>query len=485
MKRKIFFGCILGLLTIATIFVLVLFLKPESKDEKPVFKAIRKKVTKTIKKTHPVELAMEEFLKKLDDCENPLLTEQDLEKKLNALTEGNVEATYSLNISNAPSLQGKTVGIDGTLMRSMDGKKLFLNADVSVSRVKMLLANVYGDGDTLYVNLPEITGTDSILLNAKNIDQQINGSLLKEYLNVNVPSEVSLSLYESYPVHIPKQIWLDELLLKTFCTQNNYASESDTSEDKEQENIHDDAKDAEEKEDSIQKLFRMISDEQKNEREDENKSPYNVTVSEAEETENDETLEVGEEELILSTYEVQFEGIDGTFLISLDKDEKVRKIIYPKGYDYEGTILQKVGISFVGEESALDKVLVDVKGDVSKLQQNFTLKAEIADYLDIYVEMKQGINELSCSAIVNENSDYGFDFDIDYLKIQENDEGVIKVTGEVIAKPLTVEMPINTGEIVDLLHMKELEFVMTFLPWYENIEKRYGAYLDMLAKGQN
>ena len=72
------------------------------------------------------------------------------------------------------------------------------------------------------------------------------------------------------------------------------------------------------------------------------------------------------------------------------------------------------------------------------------------------------------------------EIDINYLTIKENDTNVIKVTGLVNTRELTEQIPENTGEVLDVLHMDEMDLLMTLMPWSRNIEKRYGGMLDAL-----
>ena len=144
-KTKLFYGIVMGIATVATVLA-ILFVVPINSDveeEQHVIDVIREKK----KITHPVEKAVKSLLAELEKNNNPWITGKQMERRINELTTEDINVEYSLNFSNAPALDGKTVGADGVIMRSVQDKKMYLHTDISISRVKMLLADIYGNGD--------------------------------------------------------------------------------------------------------------------------------------------------------------------------------------------------------------------------------------------------------------------------------------------------------------------------------------------------
>lgn len=456
LKTRIFFGSIFGFATIATILA-ILFIVPEN-DEVAEGNQIVNTIKKKAKVTHPVEKGLEKLLEELEESEKALLTGEGIEKRINRLTAGNVDVDYTLNISNVPELDGKTIGADGVFKRNVDDKKMYLHTDISVSRIKMLLADVYGYHDELAVCLPEVTETDSILLNTEHIDRQFNESKLSQYLDVKIPMELSLYPYETYNVAIPDEVWLQTMLLDIF-------------EDKE--------------------------------------------IDEVDKADKEETITIEESVIELRTYLVTFEDEkskekdvrkqdkdeSSTFEITLDKNKNVRILRFPENFIYGNIIIEEAELQFLGEEEITDQVNVDAKvlwngreiigeeivaqgvieGEVEDSEEiKIILDAEITEDLAVYMNIIQGKKELAVSADIRGIKEETTEIDIDYLTIKENDTNVIKVTGIVNTKELTEQIPENTGEVLDVLHMDEMDLLMTLMPWSRNIEKRYGGMLDAL-----
>lgn len=456
LKSKIFFGSILGFATIATILAILFFVpkNDDTEDGRGVVNEIKKKA----KVTHPVEKGLEKLLEELEESEKALLTGEGIEKRINHLTAGNIDVDYTLNISNMPELDGKTIGADGVFQRNVTDKKMYLHTDISISRIKMLLADVYGYHDELAVCLPEVTETDSILLNTEHIDKQFNESKLSQYLDVKIPMELSLYPYETYNVAIPDEVWLQTMLLDIF-------------EDKE--------------------------------------------IDEVDKADKEETITVEESVLELRTYLVTFEDErsrekesgkqdkdeSSTFEIALDKNKNVRILRFPENFIYGNIIIEEAELQFLGEEEITDQVNVDAKvlwngreiigeeivaqgvieGEVEDSEEiQIILDAEITEDLSVYINIIQGKKELAFSADIRGIKEETTEIDIDYLTIKENDTNVIKVTGIVNTKELTEQIPENTGEVLDVLHMDEMDLLMTLMPWSRNIEKRYGGILDAL-----
>ncbi|MBE5852029.1 MAG: hypothetical protein E7299_03610 [Lachnospiraceae bacterium] len=451
LKTKLFFGGIFGFATIATILA-ILFFVPKNDDTEEGHRIVNE-IKKKAKVTHPVEKGLEKLLEELEESEKALLTGEGIEKRINRLTAGNVDVDYTLNISNVPELDGKTIGADGVFQRNVTDKKMYLHTDISISRIKMLLADVYGYHDELAVCLPEVTETDSILLNTEHIDKQFNESKLSQYLDVKIPMELSLYPYETYNVAIPDEVWLQTMLLDIF-------------EDKE--------------------------------------------IDEVDKADKEETITVEESVLELRTYLVTFEDErsrekesgkqdkdeSSTFEIALDKNKNVRILRFPEEFEYGNIITEEAELQFLGEEEITDQVNVDAKvllGNKEIIDQEIgreetqdsdevqiILDAEITEDLSVYMNIIQGKKELAVSADIRGIKEETTEIDINYLTIKENDTNVIKVTGLVNMRELTEQIPENTGEVLDVLHMDEMDLLMTLMPWSRNIEKRYGGMLDAL-----
>ena len=354
-KTKLFYGIVMGIATVATVLA-ILFVVPINSDveeEQHVIDVIREKK----KITHPVEKAVKSLLAELEKNNNPWITGKQMERRINELTTEDINVEYSLNFSNAPALDGKTVGADGVIMRSVQDKKMYLHTDISIARVKMLLADIYGNDDELYLCLPEITEKESILLQTENIDKQFNESKLSDYLNKKIPMELSVYPYETYPIEIPNEIWLDKILVDIF---------------------------------------------------------EETEVDETDKLDKDDSVTVGDEDVLeLRTYEVRFENIDGEFEIALDKNKNIRVLKFPSGFEYDDIIIQKMELQFLGEETVTD--IVTIKAEIScektggitlgdnNPSDNVTggamaqlrIDAEITDNISAYINLKQEDKELS------------------------------------------------------------------------------------------
>ena len=326
-----------------------------------------------------MEKGLEKLLEELEESDKALLTGEGIEKRINRLTAGNVDVDYTLNISNVPELEGKTIGADGVFQRNVADKKMYLHTDISVSRVKMLLADIYGYHDELAVCLPEITETDSILLKTEHIDKQFNESKLSQYMDMKIPMELSLYPYETYEADIPNEVWLQTMLLDIF-------------EDKEVDEI-----DKADKEETITIEESVIE-----------LRTYRVTLKDENDNSKNKSDRFKDEDR---------EGKDetDTFEIALDKNKNIRILRFPEEFEYGNIIIEEAELQFLGEEEITDQVNVDAKvlwngreiigeeivaqgvieGDVEDSDEiQIILDAEITENLSIYMNIIQGKKEL-------------------------------------------------------------------------------------------
>jgi len=293
----------------------------------------------------------------------------------------------------------------------------------------------------LYLCLPEITDKDCILLNTENIDKQYNESSLASYVGKKIPMELSVYPYETFKIDVPQQLWMKELFCELFLDEDS---------DEDEPEIH---------------------------------------FSEIDKLDVEDTIRIGENEVKLRTYGVEDDDRDIYFEIALDKNKNVRSISFPESVQCNDITICSGTICFLGEENITEQVDVDLELELGlpqkmglfhegKIQVKLDAKAEEA--LTLYIAIWQEEMQAAFSGQVEWADLENLNIDMRYLTVKEKDRDIIKITGTIDAVADVLQMPQPTGEIVDALHMNDMELLVTFMPWAKNIEKRYGAFLEMI-----
>ena len=118
---------------------------------------------------------------------------------------GNVQAEYSFNIGNIPALQNITVGLDGEAKRDMEEKVFQTDLQVSVTNARLAAASLYGNGDTLFVQVPSIW-EGSVVFDTENVSGQWNDSPARKQLQeltqeeLGVDRKIDIKMLEGFSV---------------------------------------------------------------------------------------------------------------------------------------------------------------------------------------------------------------------------------------------------------------------------------------------
>jgi len=326
------------------------------------------------------------------------------------IANGNSSASYSLNLSGIPGLSA-TIGIDGDVVRRFEDQKLYTTNDISVMNISIASLNAYADGNTLYLQVPEVF--DSIfMLKGDTVGKDFNNSIFSSLLGFTLPENLAIKPFGEGKETDVRFLEFSEVMPKYTNDLLSLYKEMDVTHEKKKEPVTlDNGEELEcviyevalPKTETNTVLMDIFKDDELG---------ISTRLNEIETKLSDESGSLNMSGL---SYEDNYrlEG-DAHFLVWVDTDGYVRRIKTADTVDMQGIDFDYY-VEFIGAEVETDNIKMDISGTdgVSKLDVTSKVKRDALGYYDV---------------TINSNGDYDFDFNAaGKVKYEEEDESVLLV----------------------------------------------------------
>lgn len=392
---------------------------------------------------------------------------------------GNVQAEYSFNIGNIPALQNITVGLDGEAKRDMEEKVFQTDLQVSVTNARLTAASLYGNGDTLFVQVPSIW-EGSVVFDTENVSGQWNDSPARKQLQELTQEELGVDRK------------IDIKMLEGFSVERFSASEFLEKNEEALKALYENMET--EKTEKAQKKG-MISREQA-----EVLEGYKVQNAEGERIETICYLAVLPEKELRAI----FPDITGSIRLGvyLDQEKRIVRIATLPGEVFVTNAGEsRIGLNLTGGEAVTDRLELEIS-DISEADKIFSgLTGKMETEGSVVVEKdadKKGAYDIKCSlnltyqdhirifsaegSVQGEQEENGkrLFLNVENMTWGTEKEVLCRFSGKAAFEPLAEEILLPSGKEYRVDEMNEMETAVFLAECVGNVYKNYSGYLKML-----